>query len=218
MALKKSSTVSFDFEAEFTPFQEEVVPVMTDEKPNYLIEEKLENIDDLTTIDAKEPFNQYKVQSRQQAILTYIPAWMQASTIAMTDCAHKRFHKEILDFAEWARVRDYQNHQILFSKLRRVIGGTFPRAEFVLFGSSGAQLAIHGSDIDICVTDNSTKFVDLFNKSYRLLLTVKSFKYVERVVCNVPILKLKDAETGISADICFNRDDGYKGIVSVLQM
>ena len=47
---------------------------------------------------------------------------------------------------------------------------------------------------------------------------MKSFKYVERVVCNVPILKLKDAETGISADICFNREDGYKGIISVLHM
>ena len=72
------------------------------EQPNYLLEEKLENIDDIATIDAKEPFYQYKIQSRQQTMLNYIPAWMQASTIAMTECANKRFHQEILDFAEWA--------------------------------------------------------------------------------------------------------------------
>ena len=58
-------------------------------------------------------------------------------------------------------------------------------------------MAIHGSDIDVLVCDNTVKFVDLFNTSYRLLLSVKSFKYVERVVCNVPILKLKDAETNL---------------------
>ena len=55
------------------------------------------------------------------------------------------------------------------------------------------------------MTDNSVKFVDLFNDSYRLLLSVKSFKYVERVVCNVPILKLRDAETNLMADICFQK-------------
>ena len=47
---------------------------------------------------------------------------MQASTIAMTECAHKRFHKEILDFAEWSRVKDYTVHERLFAKLKRVIG------------------------------------------------------------------------------------------------
>ena len=136
---QKESKVSFDFDAEFTPFQQEVIqaPANTAQQ-NYFLEEKFENIDDLATVDAKEPFYQYKIQSRQQAMLNYIPAWMQASTIAMTDCANKRFHKEILDFSEWARVKDYTNHQMLFAKLKRVIGGAFPKAEFVLYGSSGA--------------------------------------------------------------------------------
>ena len=119
---------------------------------------------------------------------------------------------------EWARVKDYTHHERLFSKLQRIIGRQFPQARFVLFGSAGAQLAIHGSDIDILVTDHSVKFVDLFNTSYRLLLSVKSFKYVERVVCNVPILKLKDAETNLQADICFNREDSFKGVISALHM
>ena len=34
----------------------------------------------------------------------------------------------------------------------------------------------------------------------------------------VPILKIKDAETGIHADICFNREDGYKGVICALSM
>ena len=102
--------------------------------------------------------------------------------------------------------------------MKRIIGRTFPNAQFVLFGSAGAQLAIHGSDIDILVTDKSTKFADLFNTSYRLLLNVKSFKYVERVVCNVPILKLKDAETNLMADVCFNREDSFKGVITALHM
>ena len=37
-------------------------------------------------------------------------------------------------------------------------------------------------------------------------------------MCNVPILKLKDAETNLQADICFNREDSFKGVISALHM
>ena len=42
--------------------------------------------------------------------------------------------------------------------------------------------------------------------------------YVERIESVVPILKIKDAETGLQADICFNREDGYKGLICALSM
>ena len=70
--------------------------------------------------------------------MKYVPAWMKASTIAMTGNHHKRFHQEILDFAEWSRVKDYTVHERLFSKLKRIMGRNFPNAKFVLFGSAGA--------------------------------------------------------------------------------
>jgi DNA polymerase sigma len=48
---------------------------------------------------------------------------------------------------------------------------------------------------------------------YKRFLTVKNFAYVEKVVCQVPIIKLKDKTTGLTADITFNREDGYKGVI-----
>jgi len=58
----------------------------------------------------------------------------------------------------------------------------------------------------------------MFNITNSLLLKEESFSYVERVVCNVPVLKLKDANTGISADITFNRDDSFKGVHCALNL
>lgn len=58
----------------------------------------------------------------------------------------------------------------------------------------------------------------MFNISNNLLLKDDSFAYVERVVCNVPILKLKDKVTGMTADITFNRPDSYRGVHCALNM
>lgn len=94
----------------------------------------------------------------------------------------------------------------------------YPETEFVLFGSAGSQLAIQGSDIDVLIHLPEVHIRELFGHIFKLLIHAEWTEYVEKIVSVVPILKLKDAETGLQADICFNREDGYKGVVYSLSM
>ena len=79
-------------------------------------------------------------------------------------------------------------------------------------------MAIKGSDLDVLVYDRSIKFVDLFNQTQKILLRQPWVDYCERIVCNVPILKVKDSETGLSIDICFNQGDSARGVCAALHM
>jgi len=119
---------------------------------------------------------------------------------------------------EWVRVKDYAPQELLVSKIKKLVRSKFPQAEFVLFGSAGSQLAIQGSDIDVLVHVEGAKFAWIFNAVNQMLLQADWTVYVERIVSVVPILKLKDAETGLQADICFNREDGFKGVIYSLSM
>lgn len=107
---------------------------------------------------------------------------------------------------------------MLYSKIRKRVRERYPDAEFVLFGSAGSQLAIKGSDIDVLVHAPNNHIRDLFPGVFRLLINAEWTVYVEKIVSNVPILKIKDTETGLLADICFNREDGYKGVICALSM
>jgi len=83
---------------------------------------------------------------------------MKPTTRSLPDL-HERFHQEFFDFERWAMVDDLLPHEMLFRKVKKIIKTAFPMAKFVLFGSTGAKLAIKGSDIDIAVIDNSSDFV-----------------------------------------------------------
>jgi DNA polymerase sigma len=48
-------------------------------------------------------------------------------------------------------VDDLSDHERLFQRIKKTILATFKDAKFLLFGSTGANLAIKGSDIDIAV-------------------------------------------------------------------
>lgn len=90
----------------------------------------------------------------------------------------------------------------------------------MLFGSAGSQLAIYGSDIDVLVyvPDPEVKFRDLYLSVHKMFLNEDWVEYAEKITSIVPILKIKDAETGLNADICFNRDDSYKGVIYSLSL
>jgi DNA polymerase sigma len=102
--------------------------------------------------------------------------------------------------------------------IQKLILKDFPHAQFILFGSSGASLAIQGSDIDVLVFDKTSSLDQIFHASYKRLLQVHSFSYVEKVVCQVPILKLREKGSGLKADITFNRSDGYKGVICAVML
>ena len=80
---------------------------------------------------------------------------MKLGTARIED-SHARFHQEVFDFADWASVSDYKTRQSLFNLIQKLIQKDFPNAQFILFGSSGASLAIQGSDIDVLVFDKTS--------------------------------------------------------------
>jgi len=133
--------------------------------------------------------------------------------------AHKRFHMEFEDFTKWVMVDDLSNHERMFQKIKKRIKFSFPDAKFLLFGSTGANLCIKGSDIDIAVIEDSVPLGKLFFTSHKLLLQDSSFSFVQQLSnATVPIIKLKDKQTGISADLTFNRKDSYRGVHCALSM
>ena len=75
-----------------------------------------------------------------------------------------------------------------------------------------------GSDIDVLVYDESVPLPNLFFLSFEKLSKIKRFKECQKIICNVPIIKLRDKKTGIYADITFNREDCYKGVVTALAL
>ena len=104
-----------------------------------------------------------------------------------------------------------------FKKVRRSLLVIFPKARICLFGSAAAQLTVIGSDIDVVVEDTSQDLLTLFRKSEEKLVKVKRFVNVEKIICTVPIIKLEDSKTGLSADIVFNRKDSHKGELIALR-
>ena len=94
-------------------------------------------------------------------------------------------------------MKDYEPHELLFTKIKKLVRTKFPEAEFVLFGSAGSQLAIRGSDIDVVVYQPDRSIRELFPSIFRLLIDADWTVYVEKIVSMVPILKIKDAETGL---------------------
>lgn len=95
----------------------------------------------------------------------------------------------------------------------------FPRAKVMMFGSAAAYLAIKGSDIDVVVIDKSVTLNKLFFDTFERLSKISRFKdSVEKIICAVPIVKLKCRKTGLSCDITFNREDCYKGVATSLAL
>jgi DNA polymerase sigma len=143
---------------------------------------------------------------------------MQETTQKLTD-PHSRFHQEFYDFEKWVMADDLSNQERTFQKIKRTVLAAFPDAVVLLFGSTGGNLAIRGSDIDIAVIDEKVPFHKLFYTCSQLLCQDDSYSYVEKLsFATVPILKLKDKTTGISADMTFNRPDSYKGVHCALGM
>ena len=67
-------------------------------------------------------------------------------------------------------VDDLSDHERLFQRIKKTILATFKEAKFLLFGSTGANLAIKGSDIDIAVIEKRVYDRKLMQTCYALLV------------------------------------------------
>nr|XP_018676943.1 PREDICTED: UTP:RNA uridylyltransferase 1-like isoform X1 [Musa acuminata subsp. malaccensis] len=100
--------------------------------------------------------------------------------------------------------KDKQN-QILKS-LEKSINKEWPNARLHLYGSCANSFGFSNSDIDIClaIDDNTIRKHDMVLKLADILRS-ENFQDVEAITnARVPIVKMRDPQTGISCDICIN--------------
>ena len=77
----------------------------------------VQSADSMTEKFASMPEVQLGLIQRQTDRFSYEPTWMKPSTIKIEN-SHNRFHKEILDFGDWVRVKDTEPYQNFFEKVK----------------------------------------------------------------------------------------------------
>lgn len=121
----------------------------------------------------------------------------------------------MLSFTDWAAVKPHSEEfalrQGLFKRIERQVRKVLKEVEVCMFGSTASCLALRGSDIDVLIFSTQIANYVLIDTVHKRLLKVKAFDYVEAISAQVPILKLRDNKTGLTADIAFNRKDGVQG-------
>jgi len=92
----------------------------------------------------------------------------------------------------------------LFKFLKQLLESRFPGSTLDKFGSSVTGLSLAQGDLDLCLQISGTVPKKIFNKIGKLL---RQYDFVEIVViphAKVPIVKCRDAKTGIPLDISVN--------------
>ena len=92
----------------------------------------------------------------------------------------------------------------LFKFLKQLLESRFPGSTLDKFGSSVTGLSLAQGDLDLCLQISGTVPKKIFNKIGKLL---RQYDFVDIVViphAKVPIVKCRDAKTGIPLDISVN--------------
>ncbi|KAI1338406.1 hypothetical protein F5Y15DRAFT_387083 [Xylariaceae sp. FL0016] len=140
-----------------------------------------------------------------------------------------RLHKEIRDFYEYVRPRDFEHNvrQQMLERLTKVIKQRFPDAEIRPFGSfmSGLYLPTADMDIALCsrafVRGGRPKY-DAKKSLYHLRAHLQSHgvPYLNEVEviakAKVPLVKFTDSLTALKVDISFEKLDGHNAIQTFL--
>ncbi|KXJ88379.1 hypothetical protein Micbo1qcDRAFT_17043 [Microdochium bolleyi] len=141
-----------------------------------------------------------------------------------------RLHKEVIDFYNYVRPRDFEEdvRDLMLSKLEAVVKSKIRDAVLLPFGSFKSGLYLPTADMDIAIC--SQKFVDggtskLHTKgnlyALRAHLVKNQIPYqseVELIIgAKVPLLKYTDAATGLKVDISFEKMDGHNAIQTFLE-
>ncbi|KAJ1328248.1 non-canonical poly(A) RNA polymerase PAPD5/7 [Microdochium nivale] len=141
-----------------------------------------------------------------------------------------RLHKEIVDFYNYVRPREYEEdvRQLMLSKLEAVVKNKIRDAVILPFGSFKSGLYLPTADMDIAIC--SQKFVDggaskLHTKgnlyALRAHLVRSQIPYkseVELILhAKVPLAKYTDAATGLKVDISFEKMDGHNAVQTFLE-
>ncbi|KAI8626010.1 hypothetical protein F5Y19DRAFT_237576 [Xylariaceae sp. FL1651] len=141
-----------------------------------------------------------------------------------------RLHKEITDFYEYVRPREFEEkvRRDMVSKLEALIRKKWFDAKVLPFGSFMSGLYLPTADMDIAICSQSfingksalyDKKKYLWNLKYHLEMNKVAFRNeIEAVTkAKVPLLKYTDDYTGLKVDISFEKLDGQKAIKTFLK-
>ncbi|KAI2628192.1 hypothetical protein GGS21DRAFT_528210 [Xylaria nigripes] len=149
---------------------------------------------------------------------------------AATPNAGTRLHKEICDFYEYVRPRDFEEklRRQLVKNLQALVAMKWRDARVFPFGSFMSGLYLPTADMDIAIcskgfTDGKSPFYDKKKYLYHMKnhLDVHGVAYQNQIEAiaraKVPLLKYRDDYTGLRVDISFEKMDGYKAVDTFLQ-
>lgn len=141
--------------------------------------------------------------------------WHTRATLKIEDPL-LMLHEEIIDFYDFIRPTEEEKaaQREVVQKLEQVARTIWPEARIKVFGSVETGLWLPNSDIDAVVfTDPEDDSRELINTFSEALLRRKIPAQLERILtARVPIIKMKDRETGIMLDISFNIENGLEGV------
>lgn len=139
--------------------------------------------------------------------------WMNNFPIFRESDKTFSFHNEILSFCDWILPTHEEKlmREIVFMRFRKIILDRYPVAQVECFGSFATGLYLPTSDIDIVVlgkwSGNELPLWTLKEDFLRSGIALESgIKVLDKAT--VPIIKVKDVETGITVDISFNQING----------
>lgn len=137
-----------------------------------------------------------------------------------------RLHKEIIDFYEWVKPKDFERavRDEVFRRLRDAFTRYLPGGELKAFGSYAAGLYLPTADMDLvylrrdfrpgrALTRQETK--DLLFSFSRYLRETRIAKPTSITVISgakVPIVKFVDRASGLKVDLSFDNDSGVVAI------
>jgi len=137
-----------------------------------------------------------------------------------------RLHKEIVDFYEYVRPRDFEERirSELIDELKGFCRKLWPSAEVYPFGSFPTGLFLPTSDMDLVVLSDQvlnhtgpplySSKKHLFQFGHALRNSGGTYRYQMEFIsrARVPLVKFVDGRTCLKVDISFEQDSGLQGV------
>ncbi|KAI1503455.1 hypothetical protein F5X99DRAFT_375287 [Biscogniauxia marginata] len=187
----------------------------------------------------KLPHASLKKVSRMAAGGDVVPVWRPekgedpcpwaTTDHSATACMGTRLHKEIMDFYEYVRPRDFEErirHEML-SRLSALVKRKWRDAEVYAFGSFMSGLYLPTADMDVAICSES--FVNRGIPKYHTkssLYALRTFFHYHKIAfkddidlitkAKVPLVKYTDQVTALKVDISLEKMDGHRAVQTFL--
>ncbi|KAJ9636009.1 hypothetical protein H2204_005506 [Knufia peltigerae] len=148
------------------------------------------------------------------------------TTESSVDLAGVALHKEIIDFYDWVRPKEYEQavREEVFQRLRQEFRRCGPSGDLYAFGSYAAGLYLPTGDMDIVYITSRMRpgslpsreaarpLVRRFHDFLRTQRIAKHGSILAIAHAKVPLLKFVDKISGLKIDLSFDNDTGIAAI------